>query len=448
MQQQQDNHGTSSSGDDRGRGSQPAQNKNRPLTTDELAAMLGDPNLRVVDVRSADAFNGWPERGEPRGGHIRGAKSLPAKWADYIDWIEIVRSKGLLPEQRLVLYGYDQPQTDRVAALFRKAGYPNVNVYHDFVDQWSAGQQPMQYLPRYRHLVSARWLRDLIAGERDDEVGKFVLCHAHYQNRSDYEQGHIPGAVDVDTNLLESPETWNRRSPEELKQALEELGIAHDTTVVLYGRFAHPDYADPFPGSSSGHLGAMRCAFIMMYAGVEDVRILNGGVQSWLDEGFELTTEDAQKVPVEDFGVPVPGHPEYAVDLPEAEAILEAPDKNLVCMRSWREYIGEVSGYHYIEKKGRIPGAVFADCGSDPYHLENYRNLDHTTREHHEVADRWARAGVTPDKKTAFYCGTGWRGSEAFFNAWLMGWPDVAVFDGGWFEWSNNDYPSHTGAPG
>jgi rhodanese-related sulfurtransferase len=36
-----------------------------------------------------------------------------------------------------------------------------------------------------------------------------------------------------------------------------------------------------------------------------------------------------------------------------------------------------------------------------------------------------------------FYCGTGWRASLAFFYAWLMGWEQIAVFDGGWFEWSS-----------
>ncbi|WP_227625940.1 rhodanese-like domain-containing protein [Geofilum rubicundum] len=48
----------------------------------------------------------------------------------------------------------------------------------------------------------------------------------------------------------------------------------------------------------------------------------------------------------------------------------------------------------------------------------------------------------------AFYCGTGWRGSEAWFNAWLMGWPKVSVYDGGWFEWSADPANSYeTGVP-
>ncbi len=421
------------------------------ISTEELLTRIDDADTQIVDVRPIDAYNGWKLRGEARGGHVRGARTLPAKWTRYLEWMEIVQAKGIRPEHPVVVYGYDEAEADRVADLFGRAGWNEVTVYLDFVREWCANEQlPMDRLPRYRHLVSAGWLQRLLTDGAAPECSndRHVLCHAHYQNPADYEQGHIPGALALDTNALESPETWNRRSPAEVRSVLEGLGITHDTTVVLYGRFSSPDFADPFPGSSAGHLGAFRCAFIMLWAGVKDVRMLNGGLQSWLDEGFEITTDEAQPDPVDDFGAEIPGHPELAVDLPEAKEILASPDANLVSVRSWREYIGEVSGYHYIEKKGRIPGSVFGDCGTDAYHMENYRNLDHTTREYGEVEAAWKRIGVTPDKHNAFYCGTGWRGSEAFFNGWLLGWPRVSVYDGGWFEWSNDAHnPIETGIP-
>ena len=50
----------------------------------------------------------------------------------------------------------------------------------------------------------------------------------------------------------------------------------------------------------------------------------------------------------------------------------------------------------------------------------------------------WAEAGITPDKWVAFYCGTGWRASETWFDAHVMGWSRVAVYDGGWLEWSSD----------
>jgi len=36
----------------------------------------------------------------------------------------------------------------------------------------------------------------------------------------------------------------------------------------MYGKFMSPDNNDPFPGSAAGNIGAIRCAFIMLYAGI------------------------------------------------------------------------------------------------------------------------------------------------------------------------------------
>ena len=218
--------------------------------------------------------------------------------------------------------------------------------------------------------------------------------------------------------------------------------------LFYMGKYMHPDNDDLFPGSAAGHIGAIRCAFIMMYAGVKDVRVLNGGFQSWKDAGYEISADNVPKTPTKDFGAAIPAKPGLAVDLAEAKDMLASDRAELICVRSLPEYIGEVSGYNYIEKKGRIPGAVFGNCGTDAYHMENYRNLDHTTREYQEIVNIWKDAGITPDKHLAFYCGTGWRGSEAFYNAWLLGWPKVSVFDGGWFEWSKDPENSFdTGIP-
>jgi thiosulfate/3-mercaptopyruvate sulfurtransferase len=421
------------------------------LTTDKVRIQYNRPGSKLIDVRSPDAYNGWRMENESRGGHIPGAKSLPAYWAEYIDWPEIVANKQIDKKDTLIIYGYDAVENESVAKRFSRAGYPKVYLYNDFLKEWlEDARLPLDTLERYRHLVPASWVKALIDGKNPQEHGEtdHVICHAHYRNPQIYDEGHIPGAVALDTNLLESPQTWNRRSPEELKNVLESLGITHKTTVILYGRFASPDPKEPFPGSSAGHLGAMRCAFLMLYAGVKDVRILNGGLQSWIDAGYSLSQDVTPKEYINNFGTSVPGNPELAIDTPAAKDVLESPDANLVSVRSWPEFIGETSGYNYIEKKGRIPGAVFGNCGQDAYHMENYRNPDHTCREYPEIAAVWAKAGITPEKFNAFYCGTGWRASEAFFNAWLMGWDHIAAYDGGWFEWSQDpNNPYETGMP-
>ncbi|MCT4590891.1 MAG: rhodanese-like domain-containing protein [Carboxylicivirga sp.] len=412
----------------------------KKILTQQVRELLHDENVQIIDIRPVDAYNGWPLQGEEKGGHIPGARTLPYKWSNYIDWIEVIRHKGIATYQTLIIYGYDLKETQDIAELFEKAGYNDIFIYEDFCNEWLTQKLPLDQLARYQNLVYPEWINSLLNGELppDHSGGETVIVHAHYRNREAYLSGHIPGAIDMDTLALEAPETWNRRSPEELKQALEKHGITSNTTVVLYGKYMNPDNADQFPGSAAGHLGAIRCAAIMLYAGVKNVRVLNGGFQSWKDAGYDIAYDDVPKHPVIDFGVAIPQKPELFVDTGEAKIMLKDSGSELVSVRSWPEFIGQVSGYNYIRKKGRIPGAIFGNCGSDAYHMENYRHVDHTVREEQEVEEIWRDAHITPDKHLAFYCGTGWRGSEAFFNAWLMGWPRVCVYDGGWFEWSND----------
>ncbi|MFW5878968.1 MAG: rhodanese-like domain-containing protein [Myxococcota bacterium] len=402
-----------------------------------LADSLGHPRLLPLDLRSPDSFNGWRLRGEQRGGHIPGSRNLPFRWTSYLDWPELVESKGLDRGSRVVLYGATDEENAKVGERLLRMGFTDVCVYRDFVSEWCADyKRPLEKLPRYRNLVPPDYLRG--PARRTEGSPESVLCHAYYRDRGVYESAHIPGAVALDTELLESPADWNRRCPQELDQALRGLGISQDTRVVLYGECGTAEPDDPFPGSRAGQLAAMRCAFIMLYAGVKDVRVLNGGLGAWREAGYPTTTEATQPSPISEFGLEIPAEPGFAVDMPEAKRILASPGANLVCVRSRREYLGEVSGYNYIDKAGRIPGAVFADCGSDAYHMESYRNPDQTMRSFHEISGMWARSGILPDAHNAFYCGTGWRGSEAFFYAWLMGWNRVSVFDGGWLEWSSD----------
>jgi thiosulfate/3-mercaptopyruvate sulfurtransferase len=402
-------------------------------------------------VRPIAAFNGWRLRNELRGGQIIGAVAFPLSWTGYDEWPKLLEERGITREKSIIVYGYDRRDGEEIAEKLSDAGYKSVQIYDGFIDDWSANERlPMDRLPRYQQLVYPDWVKMLVDGENPPSFcgNGHVICHCSYMYREDYEHGHIPGAVHLDTLGLESPKTWNRRSAEEIEQTLLGLGITQDTTVIVYGRFMHPNNEDPYPGRLAGHLAAMQSAAILRYAGVKDGRILNGGFARWKELGYPITQEEPEIEKAADFGAEIPQNPQYFIDTPEAKEFISADDAELVSIRSWDEFIGDVSGYHYIDKVGRIPGAVFGNCGSDAYHMENYRNIDHTIRNYHEVAKIWAEWGIVPDKRVSFYCGTGWRGSQAFINAYLMGWPRVSVYDGGWFEWSNDpENPVAVGVP-
>ncbi len=52
------------------------------ISTERMVGLLDDDNVKIIDVRPVDAYNGWRLLNESRGGHIEGAKSLPVKWTN------------------------------------------------------------------------------------------------------------------------------------------------------------------------------------------------------------------------------------------------------------------------------------------------------------------------------------------------------------------------------
>ena len=424
------------------------------ITTAELAQKVDKPGVAIVDVRPIAAYNGWRLQNEARGGHIKGAVTFPLEWTSLMergDQRDVLQEKKVSPEKTIVVYGYGREDAANAASWLEALGYPDVHVYEEGLPAWALDDSlPMARLPNYEKLVPPQWVRQLIEGEIPDtcDGNGYAIFHINCGGPDEYAAGHIPGAFYLDTNTLESPVDWNRRSPEEIKKALQENGISYDRTVVLYGRDSSPTMADRQPGQKAGQIAATRAAAVLMYAGVEDVRLLDGGFDRWLDAGYEVDTELNAPTPVDDFGVAVPDRRDYFVDLDEAKRLIADPDGVLVSIRCWREFVGDTSGYHYIEPRGRIAGAVWGNCGTDAYHMQHYRNVDNTMREYHEIVANWRQEGITADKRVAFYCGTGWRASETFFYAYLLGWPNVAVYDGGWYEWSRDPAnPIESGIP-
>jgi molybdopterin synthase sulfurtransferase len=417
----------------------------RSIDTAELRDRLDDPSLTIVDVRPLAAYNGWRLGSEDRGGHIPGAVAFPVAWLDTVDEPEIARlfaGKGITADRTIVVYGDGAADASRLAGRLVGFGVEGARVYEAGFAAWAADPAlPVERLPKYEKLVHIDWLKALLAGQTPEAAptGDFRLFHVNFGVPEEYAEAHIPNALYLDTNSLEDPADWNRRSPEELDRAIRSLGITKDTTVVVYGRDTEGDANEKWPGRRAGQIAATRALMILTYAGVEDVRLLDGGYDWWVRDGNPVETVIREPSPVADFGAAIPVRPEVIVDIDEAkEIIADTEGAALVSVRTWREHIGAVSGYNYIGPAGRISGDVWGNCGSDAYHMQHYRNVDNTMRAYPEITANWTEAGIVPEKWVAFYCGTGWRASETWFYAFLQDWPRIAVYDGGWFEWSQD----------
>ncbi len=413
------------------------------IATSELRNRLGEPGLSVVDVRPLSRYNGWHETGASRGGHIPGAVALPASWLPRLDDAELqlmLEEKGITASTEVVVYGDEVGSSLLRERIADRLPIP-VRTYTAWADWAEDENLPLERLARYEQLVDSDWLSELLSGGSPESApsGHYLLFHVNFGVPEEYADSHLAKALYLDTNLLESPRDWNRRSPEDLDAALRSLGITTDTTVILYGRDTEGAANEKWPGRRAGQIAASRAALILSYCGVEDVRLLDGGYDAWVQSGHPVETTPRFPISVPSFGAAVPTHPELIVDIEEAKQILDdTGGAALVSVRTWNEHIGKVSGYNYIQPAGRIAGDVWGNCGSDAYHMQHYRNLDNTMRPYPEIAANWDEVGITPDKWLAFYCGTGWRASETWFYAHLMGWQAIAVYDGGWWEWSQD----------
>lgn len=414
------------------------------LSAAELRDLLTDPEQVAVDVRATAAFNGWRLNGEARGGHVPGAAAFPVAWLSSIEDAEIERllaAKGIGQGRPVIVYGNDAGDATTFKAWLEGAGHAHVRIFEPGFAAWAADASlPVERLPNYDKLVHPDWVRQLIDGDAPETASgnAFLLFHVNFGVPEEYEEGHLPGAFYLDTNWLEDPDGWNRRSDAEIEATLRRLGITRDTTVVLYGRDTEGNANEKWPGRRAGQIAASRAALILRYAGVDDVRLLDGGYDRWVNAGHPLDTVARRPTPVASSGLAIPERPQLIVDIGEAKSILAEENAALVSVRTWREHIGEVSGYNYIGPAGRIAGDVWGNCGTDAYHMQHYRNVDNTMRAYPEIAANWAEAGITSDKWVAFYCGTGWRAAETWFYAYLLDWSRIAVYDGGWFEWSQD----------
>ena len=377
-----------------------------------------------IDTRPSAFYNGWPQSVNGPSGHEPSALNLSARWLDNMSDEQLaawIQQHQLKTDSLVALYG-NESDIQAVKSRLQKAGLQQIATLSD------ALQDParLQRLAHFEQLVYPQWLHDLQQGKEvtAKPAGDWKVIEAAWGAPKFYLLSHIPGADYIDTNEVESEPLCNKVPDDALKAMLAKHGIRHDTTVILYGRDVY---------------AAARVAQIMLYAGVKDVRLLDGGWQTWSDAGLPVERGTPAKVkPEPDFGVPLPAQPQLMLDMKQARGLLHRQDASLVSIRSWPEFIGTTSGYSYIKPKGEIAGARWGHAGSDSTHMEDFHNPDGTMRSAQDIANMWKQWHILPDQQVAFYCGTGWRASETFMYARAMGWKNVSVYDGGWYEWSSD----------
>ena len=266
-------------------------------------------------------------------------------------------------------------------------------------------------------LVDTQWIEDHI---KDDKVR---IVEVDYDPSSNYELGHIPGAVLIKWKAdINNPVTRDILSKEAFEELLQRIGVNNDTTLALYGDFNNWFAAFAF--------------WVFKYYGFDDVRLVNGGRKRWLQEDRPLT-KDIQNYAKANYKVTKEPNRNIRVYLDYVRNTLDSKEKSLVDVRSPKEFTGEILAppeypTEHAQRGGHIPGAT-----NIPW-SQAVNDADGTFKSVDELKKLYEAKDITPDKEIITYCRIGERSSHTWFVLkYLLGYPNVKNYDGSWTEWGN-----------
>jgi len=240
-----------------------------------------------------------------------------------------------------------------------------------------------------------------------------------------YLAAHLPGAVfvDLERELADPPSPERGRHPlpslQRLQDTARRWGIRTGDRVVVY--------------DDTGGAAAARAWWLLRWAGLADVRLLDGGLAAWQRHGGAV---EAGQVVADPGDVVLTGGGMPTLTLEEAAA-LPAAGGLLLDARAGERYRGEVEPID--PRAGHVPGAVSAPT------TQNLAG-DGTFLPVAALSDRFAALGAEPGRTVGVYCGSGVTATHevaALAEAGI----DAALWPGSWSQWSADpDRPAATGA--
>lgn len=270
-------------------------------------------------------------------------------------------------------------------------------------------------------LVSAAQLAEELASARRVVLADVRWTLNGLPGRSEYEDGHLPGAVwvDLETELTTHGPRGGRHplpQPSVFQAAMRRAAVSARVPVVAYD------------GATS--LAAARLWWLLTDAGHEDVRVLDGGFAAWQAAG--------QPVEAGPGRAPVPGdfvaqsRRRTVVDA-AGVAALDVELRPLIDVRAADRYAGENETIDPVA--GHIPGALSRPSTDNLTEAGRFRPAA-------EIAARFADVVGEP----VLYCGSGITASHTLLALESVG-RSGTIYPGSWSDWiTDPDRPRRTGS--
>jgi thiosulfate/3-mercaptopyruvate sulfurtransferase len=232
------------------------------------------------------------------------------------------------------------------------------------------------------------------------------------KGKINYMHSHLPGAVyfDLENDLSGTIGDHGGRHPlpivDEFVSKLEKAGISQDMTVIAYD-----DGEGPF---------AARFWWLLQYFGHDNVYVLDGGFNNWLEEDLPVTAD----IPTFKRGNFRPVlRSELLATYEEVKGAVAEQNKVLIDSREAKRYLGLEEP---IDKKaGHIPGAF-----NKPW-MEGFRNGRYLPNS--EQMQRFS--DLDSNQPIIVYCGSGVTAVPNFLALKEAGFDNVKLYIGSFSDW-------------
>jgi thiosulfate/3-mercaptopyruvate sulfurtransferase len=224
---------------------------------------------------------------------------------------------------------------------------------------------------------------------------------------------HIPGAqfFDIDEISDHSLDLPHMAPDEEaFAEAVSDMGIAADDTVIIYDR--------------QGLFSAARVWWTFKLMGHDKVYVLRGGLPAWKAAGYAVT----------DVLTP-----------PEANTYFPEFQRQMVINRTELTAVLGQPGYVVLDArpKGRFDGTTAEPrAGLRSGHMPSSLSLpftellkDGALRHKDELQHIFKGLGIGPETEVITSCGSGVTAAVLFLGLYEINHDHVRLYDGSWAEW-------------
>jgi thiosulfate/3-mercaptopyruvate sulfurtransferase len=256
----------------------------------EVKSMMADPNVVVIDARSADEFGK---------GHLKGAVNLspdalnaegepPAMLGSKEQFEAVMSEAGISNDMTVLIYDASGGvQASRLWWAMKSYGHADVRVINQGAQglEKQAMEMSLEVMDLQATAYEASDMDSSMYASIDDvkssiESGEGVLIDV--RTRAEFDEGAIPTAINYShTNNTYTDGSF--KSVRDIYLNYTDLGIKKDTPVILYCKSSYR---------------ATQTALLMKEAGFENVRVYDGAWLEWSTAGDVPVIEVEDQVPV------------------------------------------------------------------------------------------------------------------------------------------------------